>query len=277
MPEQNRPEHIGRIDHSVISLTISGIARAVNQGGRHQRDGQKNDQHHYQPPGPLGAAIVIGVVQIAQAVVIHIKLVDIGKEVEHPFSVLSRRHILIEGLVHIVGDLLVCHGIVRPHGQIAIGIFHIDDQDAVAAGQLDFLPQGIGVIANIAGHPVHHRQRDETVISLDPVGIIQADVPLLAIGEHAGLVPDIIRKLGGGQAGIQPHLSRLRDCGALLVQADDHRRPDHRGCAQPGYPGLLKKFHIGTPCHLCRGAFEIRPTETARSFGASALCSVRTS
>lgn len=37
VPEQNRPEHIGRIDHSVISLTISGIARAVNQGGRHQR------------------------------------------------------------------------------------------------------------------------------------------------------------------------------------------------------------------------------------------------
>ena len=54
VPEQNRPEHIGRIDHSVISLTISGIARAVNQGGRHQRDGQKNDQHHYQPPRSSG-------------------------------------------------------------------------------------------------------------------------------------------------------------------------------------------------------------------------------
>ena len=66
MPEQQGPEENGRIYHTVIPLTIGGVAQTVDDAEDHQQNDQQHQQAH-QSGALVGAVVVIAVVAVGGA------------------------------------------------------------------------------------------------------------------------------------------------------------------------------------------------------------------
>ncbi len=245
VPEQDGTEHVGGIGHAVVPLAVGGIAHAVQHAGNHQENHQQ-DHHRAQHLSGAAAAVdlVPTVVQIAQAVVVQVELVDPVKEVQHPHAKVSGHGVLIEVAVQIGGHLAIRHGVVRPHRQIAVPVFRVHHQDAVGGGQLDLNPQIVGVVADVLRQGGHRGHGDEAVVPLHPVGVVQGDLVLLGVREHIRTVADPVQVGAGGQRGVQirrggRHSLRL----SAPPPADSNGGGDHQHREQDGHPCFSKNFH----------------------------------
>ena len=93
VPEQDRPEYIGGIDHPVIPLTVAGIAQGVQNGGDHHQDDHQGD-HAYDG---VSSAVVgrAAFAEIAQAVLVHVEFIDAGEQLDHAVAELAGHGVLI--------------------------------------------------------------------------------------------------------------------------------------------------------------------------------------
>ena len=197
MPEQDGPEHHGWIEDAVIPLAVGGVAQVVHDGGDDQNDDQ---QHHPAHNGGSTAGLGTRRGSGTVAVVVQVVLVQGGEQVQHPFAVRSGRHAVIEVLAEVDPDLAVRQGVIHAHGEIGVPVLRVDGQIAVVGPQFKFLCPVIGVLLQAGvgsgGQGLHH---DDAAVSLIPVGVVQANLLLLLVGEHPGKVSDPLLIGPGGQ------------------------------------------------------------------------------
>ena len=244
VPEQDRPEYIGGIDHPVIPLTVAGIAQGVQNGGDHHQDDHQGD-HAYDG---VSSAVVgrAAFAEIAQAVLVHVEFIDAGEQLDHAVAELAGHGVLIEVLIHVGGYLAVGHGVVGTYRQVALAGAGVDDQDAVGGSQLDLDAQVVGVVVDLAVNGGAGGHGDEAVIPLDPVGVEETDLFLLLVGEYVCLVVDPLGVGRRGQGGIQSgrlgrFLHRVGAGGAPLADADGGG--DHDDGQGHCHRSFLEKFH----------------------------------
>ena len=124
MPEEDGTEHDRRVDDPIVPLAVGVIAGAVDGVDDHHNGNENKNQHDnahsgvviIRVTGGIGAAVV----QIAQAVVVYIKTVNLAEQIDDPFAGLSALDVVIKAAVHKAGDLTVSHGVVRTHSQVGV-------------------------------------------------------------------------------------------------------------------------------------------------------------
>ena len=104
MPEQDGPEDHRGIDHPVVPGSIGLVPHAVDEGENQDQDDQEYHQPDQRGGGPV-AAVGAGAVQVAQAVVVHIELVQLQKQIEDTVAIFAALNIRLERAVYIGGDL----------------------------------------------------------------------------------------------------------------------------------------------------------------------------
>ena len=212
----------------------------VRDGGDDQNDDQQHD-----PSPNTGSFAGLGIHRRdgTVAVVVQIVLVQGGKQGQHTLAVFAGRHIVVEVLAEIDPHLAVRQGVVHTHGKIGVAALGVDGQITVIGTQLKFLSPVVGVLLQAGigsvGQGLYH---DDAAVPFVPVGIVEADLLLLVLGEYAGKVPDP-PFIGSGRQGIIQPRGGGSGAAAPFAQANAHSSHDHGGGNDPRHPGFLENFH----------------------------------